>query len=121
MRMFGDSSKQIAIKPPGLFVKIRLGLLVCTFAFLRPQELQAQVTIDVAKITCRQYLSDRTISPWAPRIVTWLSGYFNGMRNDTTIDIGLVRINRNKIEDYCRMNPDTTLLDAAKKTLGIGK
>ena len=115
MRIF----RQTRIKPPSLFITIYLPLFISTFMWLCPQEVQAQKTIDVAKITCRQYLSDRTISPWAPRIATWLSGYFNGIRKNTTIDVGLFRINRDKFQDYCRMNQDTTLIDAAKNVLGI--
>jgi len=118
MRIFRDFSGHTTIKP-GLFVTIWLVLLISTFTWLFPQEVQAQKTIDVAKITCRQYLFDRTISPWAPRIVTWLSGYFNGIRKNTTIDIGLFRINRDKFQDYCRMNQDTPLIDAAKNLLGV--
>jgi hypothetical protein len=82
---------------------------------------QAQLAIDVAKITCRQYLFDRTISPEAPRIATWLSGYFNGVRNNTMIDIGTIRSNKDKVEDYCRMNQDVTIMDAARKALGLDK
>jgi hypothetical protein len=84
-------------------------------------EGEAQMTIDVAKITCKQYLFDRTISPEAPRVAAWLSGYFNGIRNNTTIDLGALRNNKHKVEDYCRMNLDTTLIDASKKSLGIDK
>lgn len=85
------------------------------------ESAEAQMTIDVTKITCKQYLFDRTISPEAPRVAAWLSGYFNGIRNNTTIDLGTLRSNKDKVEDYCRMNQETTLIDAAKNALGIGK
>ena len=48
----------------------------------------AQMTVDVAKITCRQYLFDRTFSPRAPMIANWLSGFFNGLKNNTVVDLG---------------------------------
>jgi hypothetical protein len=79
------------------------------------------LSLEAAKITCRQYLFDRTISPEAPRIATWLSGYFNGVRNNTMIDIGTIRSNKDKVEDYCRMNQDVTIMDAARKALGLDK
>ena len=82
---------------------------------------QAQIVVDMAKITCRQYLFDRTISPEAPRIASWLSGYFNGKRNNTMVDIGTIRSNKDKVEDYCRMNQDVTLIEAAKSALGLPK
>jgi opacity protein-like surface antigen len=106
---------------PRKFLDRRLFLLAPLLAVLCAQSAQAQMVVDMAKITCRQYLFDRTISPEAPRIATWLSGYFNGARNNTTIDIGTMRSNKDKVEDYCRMNQDVTIMDAAKKALGLDK
>ena len=79
----------------------------------------AQMTVDVAKITCRQYLFDRTFSPRAPMIANWLSGYFNGQKNNTVVDLGVMAKNKDKVEDYCRMNQDVTLIEAAKTALGL--
>jgi hypothetical protein len=81
----------------------------------------AQMTVDVAKITCRQYLFDRTFSPRAPMIANWLSGYFNGLKNNTVVDLGAMAKNKDKVEDYCRMNQDVTLVEAAKTALGLPK
>jgi HdeA/HdeB family len=81
----------------------------------------AQMTVDVAKITCRQYLFDRTFSPRAPMIANWLSGYFNGQKNNTVVDLGVMAKNKDKVEDYCRMNQDVTLIEAAKNALGLPK
>jgi hypothetical protein len=82
---------------------------------------QAQMTVDVAKITCRQYLFDRTFSPRAPMIANWLSGYFNGLKNNTVVDLGVMASNKDKVEDFCRMNQDVTLIEAAKKALSLPK
>ena len=57
----------------------------------------------------------------APRIASWLSGYFNGKRNNTMVDIGTIRSNKDKVEDYCRMNQDVTIMDAARTALGLDK
>jgi hypothetical protein len=84
-------------------------------------EARAQMTVDVAKITCRQYLFDRTFSPRAPMIANWLSGYFNGLKNNTVVDLGAMAKNKDKVEDYCRMNQDVTLVEAAKAALGLPK
>ena len=88
---------------------------------LSASEAPAQMTVDVAKITCRQYLFDRTFSPRAPMIANWLSGYFNGLRNNTVVDIGAMEKNKDKVEDYCRMNQDVTLIEAAKTALELPK
>jgi hypothetical protein len=88
---------------------------------LSAAEARAQMTVDVAKITCRQYLFDRTFSPRAPMIANWLSGYFNGLKNNTVVDLGVMASNKDKVEDYCRMNQDVTLIEAAKKALPLPK
>jgi len=81
----------------------------------------AQMTVDVAKITCRQYLFDWTFSPRAPMIANWLSGFFNGLKNNTVVDLGEMARNKDKVEDYCRMNQDVRLIEAAKSALGLPK
>jgi hypothetical protein len=95
--------------------------LTALLATLSSSEGRAQMTVDVAKITCRQYLFDRTFSPRAPMIANWLSGYFNGLRNNTVVDLGAMAKNKDKVEDYCRMNQDVTLVEAAKTALGLLK
>jgi hypothetical protein len=99
-------------------------ILSITFAallLLAAGAARAQMTIDVAKITCRQYLFDKVLSPRAPMIANWLSGYFNGQKNNTVVDVGAMARNKDKVEDYCRMNQDVTLVEAAKSALGLPK
>ena len=91
-----------------------------TSALLAPAA-QAQMTVDVAKITCRQYIFDKNFSPKAPMIANWLSGYFNGKNNNTIVDLGTMAKNKDKVEDYCRMNLEITIIEAAKSALGLGK
>jgi hypothetical protein len=90
-------------------------------ALLVAPAAHAQIKVDFAKITCRQYLLDPNFSPKAPMIANWLSGYFNGKNNNTIVDIGAMATNKDKVEDYCRLNLDVTLIDAAKAALGISK
>jgi acid stress chaperone HdeB len=91
-----------------------LPLVVCLGAV----QAQAQVSVDVAKITCRQLLFDKVISPNEKSLALWLSGYYNGKRGNTVLDIGELAKNTDKVEDYCRMNEDVTLMDAVTKALG---
>jgi hypothetical protein len=88
---------------------------------LLASQARAQMTVDIAKITCRQYLFDRNVSPRAPMIANWLSGYFNGQKNNTVVDLGVMARNKDKVEDYCRLNQDVTLIEAAKTALGLPK
>jgi hypothetical protein len=99
---------------------VALLAFLLTSALLIPAP-QAQMIVDVAKITCRQYIFDKNFSPKAPMIANWLSGYFNGKNNNTIVDLGTMARNKDKVEDYCRMNLDTTIIEAAKSALGLGK
>jgi hypothetical protein len=54
-------------------------------------------------------------------IANWLSGYFNGLKNNTVVDLGAMAKNKDKVEDYCRLNQDVTLIEAAKIALGLPK
>ncbi len=87
-------------------------------AVLGAPQAQAQVTVDVAKITCRQLFFDKMISPNEKSLALWLSGYYNAKRNNTVLDLGAMAKNVDKVEDYCRMNEDVTLMDAVTKALG---
>jgi hypothetical protein len=48
------------------------------------QTVQAQVTIDVAKITCNQYLAGEVTD--ARTLGIWLNGYVNGARAKALIE-----------------------------------
>ncbi len=102
-------------------MQLRLILLGGLLALLAVPAAHAQIKVDFAKITCRQYLLDPNFSPKEPMIANWLSGYFNGKNNNTIVDIGAMATNKDKVEDYCRLNLDMTIIDAAKAALGIGK
>jgi HdeA/HdeB family len=81
-------------------------------------DAQAQVSVDVAKITCRQLFFDKMISPNEKSLAIWLSGYYNAKRDNTVLDLGALAKNVDKVEDYCRMNEDVTVMEAVTKALG---
>ncbi len=95
--------------------------LLLLVALLGARQAQAQVSVDVAKITCRQLLFDKVISPNTKSLALWLSGYYNGKRGNTVLDIGELAKNTDKVEDYCRMNQDVTVMDAVNKALSPGQ
>jgi acid stress chaperone HdeB len=80
---------------------------------------EAQTSVDVAKISCEQFLFDK-IAP-TKSIAVWLSGYYNGLKHNTVIDLDQMDSNIDKVEDYCRLNLSMTVMDAAKNALGLGK
>jgi acid stress chaperone HdeB len=80
---------------------------------------QAQTTIDVAKITCRQFIFDDIAL--SKSIAVWLSGYYSGLQRNTVVDMSRMEQNIDKVQDFCRLNLDITVMDATKKALGGGK
>jgi hypothetical protein len=101
-------------------VKARLLFTSALFLFVQIAAMHAQETIDVAKITCSQILREQLPSP-THDIVLWLSGYYNGKRNSTIINLQTINDDEEKVRFYCYSNPDTPVLDAIKNVLGLDK
>ena len=101
-------------------MKLRLLLTSALFLFAQTPMMQAQETLDVAKITCEQILKEELASP-THDIVLWLSGYYNGKRNNTIIEPLTINKNEEKINSYCYQHRETTVMDAVKNVLGFDK
>jgi acid stress chaperone HdeB len=64
-----------------------------------PSRSYAQVTIDASKITCDQFVHGKV---GQPRVVAaWLSGFYNGKRDNAIIDTQNFQANLNKLETFC--------------------
>ena len=79
----------------------------------------AQVMVDVAKITCDQFTLYKITDP--QNIAIWLSGYYHGARNTTTIDTQQLAANLRKIKDYCNLKPEETVMHAVESVFGPPK
>jgi acid stress chaperone HdeB len=102
-------------------MKARLFLAGALLAMLVPvtAPAPAQVTVDVAKITCKQFLLD-AVAP-TKSVAMWLSGYYHGKHSNTVVDVGALQREADKVEDYCRLNLDMPLMNAVEAALGISK
>jgi len=76
----------------------------------------AQVTVDVAKITCDQFSGFKITDPL--NIAIWLNGYYNGKRDNTIVDPQALKENYNKLRNYCIVNEKVTVLQAAQTLFG---
>lgn len=79
----------------------------------------AQVTLDVAKVTCDQFSGYKITNP--DNIAIWLSGYQSGKRDNTIIDTQNLVENAKKLLTYCIRNPKTPVMQAAETVLGEKK
>ena len=96
-----------------LALGVLLGILVVS------TRVQAQVTVDVSKITCDQYLQQKVATP--KLLVAWLSGFYSGKRNSTTVDTQKLEANADTVSSYCEANRNVMLMKAVETTLGTGK
>jgi hypothetical protein len=65
------------------------------------QAAQAQVTVDVSKITCEQF----NVLQKADSVAVWLSGYYHGQRNAAVLDVNKFQDNVSNFRAACRL-PD---------------
>lgn len=90
-------------------------------AFLAAPPVHAQVTVDVAKITCDQYL---TFSVTDPRnIAIWLSGYYHGRKGSTVVEPQEFKDNADKLKAACfeKANAGLPIMQVVEKLFGYGK
>jgi acid stress chaperone HdeB len=95
---------------------VAAGVLSC---LLMASAARAQTTVDVAKITCEQFLLFKITDP--NNIALWLSGYFNGKRGNTVIDVQALQDHLDKVKTYCRSNYNTPVMQAVETLLGVSR
>src|SRR6266404_5931687 len=80
------------------------------FALGTAPAARAQVMLDVSKITCEQFAGYKITTP--QNIAIWLSGYYNGKRSNTVIDMQKFMENTKALERYCIQNPQILVMKA---------
>jgi acid stress chaperone HdeB len=73
----------------------------------------AQVTLDLSKVTCDQWSGYKITNP--RNIALWLSGYHSGRRGNTLVDTQGLNANEQKLRDFCIVNPQLPVMQAAEK------
>ena len=79
--------------------------------------MQAQVTVDITKITCNEFLAGQLTN--SRSLAIWLNGYVNGAPGKTLIDP--LSVGENNLIDYCVSRTNTLVLDAARNVVGADK
>lgn len=79
----------------------------------------AQVTIDMSKVTCEQYVLYQI--PHSDYMPSWIQGYYSGKRGSTIIDTQQFKESAEKVKQYCRMNSKVPIMQAVEAVLGTGK
>ena len=94
-------------------------LLCCALALpivLTASFAYAQVTIDVAQITCAQFVTYKITNP--ENIAIWLSGFYHGKQNTTIVAREEFKENIQKLKSACLLGENSKLpvLQVAGKT-----
>jgi acid stress chaperone HdeB len=84
---------------------------------LFPAAVDAQVTVDITKITCRQFLIGNIVPTKSMAI--WFSGYYNGKRGATMIEMSAVEPDADKVQLYCGLHQDEMLMKAIEDVFGV--
>src|SRR6516225_1836460 len=75
------------------------GLVLSSIVFAMAPA-QAQVKVDVTKITCGEFVArPAKITPLY--LAAWISGYYHAKRNNRTLDLQAFEENMNKVQNYC--------------------
>jgi acid stress chaperone HdeB len=96
--------------------RLQLTIATMVLALASWSGAQAQVTLDVSKITCDQFTLYKITDP--QNIAIWLSGYYHGARNTTTVDTQQLAGNLQKIKDYCNLHTQETVMHAVETVFG---
>jgi len=80
---------------------------------------QAQMSFDFRRYTCEQFMT----APLGERVINaaWYSGYYNGKRNNTNVDLTKFEANAKAVVESCEKNPKQTVMQAAEKVLKAKK
>ena len=94
------------------------GLVLSSIVFAMAPA-QAQVKVDVTKITCGEFVArPAKITPLY--LAAWISGYYHAKRNNRTLDLQAFEENMNKVQNYCydEKNSKVPIMEAVERVLG---
>jgi acid stress chaperone HdeB len=100
-------------------IKYLLAVLTLTCVLEPAAVVQAQVALDVSKLTCGQLVGYKFAI--SEKIAMWLSGYHHGKGGDTSLDAHELTGNAKKLRSYCARNSQTLVMDAVDTVLGPAK
>jgi acid stress chaperone HdeB len=109
---FGHKGELVMTPSTRMVAALVLVLAPCSAA-------RSQVTIDVAKITCDQFVLFKVTDP--RNIAIWLSGYYHGKRDNTLVDTQQLAAYADKVKTFCLQKPQATVMQAVETVFGPAK
>jgi len=98
-------------------MRIKVLVVGCILTLFVGSSSQAQVAIDASKITCDQFIHGKVGEPKI--IAAWLSGFYNGKRNNAVVDKLKVQANLESLEKFCYDEKNFTIpvMQAIERTI----
>jgi HdeA/HdeB family len=93
---------------------IALGFLICALPAWGQQAKAAGMSIDIAKMSCKDLMSGNDADRDAG--IAYYHGYFAGKKNSSVIDVRVLAEQTDRVTDYCLSNPNSAVVDAFAKT-----
>jgi acid stress chaperone HdeB len=115
----GDGGERSGNLRERMMTRLKLITAWLALSLLAAPPAQAQVLLDVSKITCEQFVLWKVTDP--DKIVIWMSGYYNAKRGNTIIDTKALEENAGKLREYCRNNFKITVMQAVETLLAASK
>jgi hypothetical protein len=94
-------------------------ILLALVLFFSSRTARAQETIDVAKITCDQWMATTVADPHD--LAMWLSGFYHSKRNNTIIEVQEFQAHVKKLQRYCIDHPERHIMQAVEEVLKVAK
>jgi len=83
-------------------------VIACSFGtVLAIAPARSQVTVDVSKITCEQYLAFSVADP--RDLAIWLSGYYHGKQGSLVLDLQSLKEAAEKLKTACFQRSNSKL------------
>jgi hypothetical protein len=100
-------------------MKLAATILLGIVLFASSWAVRAQETIDIAKITCDQYMDYKFTDPH--NIAMLLLGYYKAKRGSTVVEVGEFQASVRKLEDYCIRHNNTPVFQAFQEVFKVAK
>jgi HdeA/HdeB family len=108
---------KIRVDPTSRTTSMRCGLISLTFAVaMVPVVANAQLTIDMGKITCGQYLAMPPSQ--SDNFSAWMSGWFSYQNRRTFVDILLHQRNIASVKAWCQYHQAESVMYGLQQAVG---
>jgi HdeA/HdeB family len=104
--------------PASRTTTMKSGLIGLTFAIsIIPVVANAQVTIDMGRISCGEYLAMPPSQ--SANFSAWMSGWFSYKNNKTYVDLVAHQKNIANVKDWCKYHPADGVMMGLKNAVVI--